>query len=396
MESLKELYKIGVGPSSSHTIAPSRALKMFDTQYSFTDRYVIELYGSLSLTGKGHFTDVVLKQTVDKPVEVIFKLEWKYPFDNGLIIKGYQADEKVDQWVVYSLGGGSIRILDYPTDFQKQVYYLNTYSEIKQYCKHKQIDLVQFVLEHEPDILDYMEKIVDAMVISVKQGLKAKGKLLGPFNMPRIAGQLLENLANQSEKKCMAYAYAVMEQNATIQTVVTAPTCGSAGVLASVIYYCLHDLGFSREDVKKALVVGGVFGNLIKKNSTISGAQGGCQAEVGSACSMAAAAYAYLLGLCLNGIEQAAEIAMEHHLGLTCDPVGGYVIIPCIERNAIASIRAIDAALLAKSLGGLKTGRVSFDQVINTMNYTGKRLPLELRETSLGGLAIENIPFEDC
>lgn len=238
-------------------------------------------------------------------------------------------------------------------------------------------------------------EILDAMLKSVETGLKTTGVLPGRLKMERSARAIYLKASSVSDPmerlklKQLAYAYAASEQNASIAKVVTAPTLGSCGIMAGMMYYYYKDAGISKQRLVKALGVGGIFGNIIKTNATISGAVGGCQAEVGAACCMAAAASAYLNDLNLKQIEYAAEIAMEHHLGLTCDPVGGYVIIPCIERNGVALLRAFDAMLLAKTMGKIKPNRVSFDMVVNTMSYTGQKLPLELKETSLGGLAAE-------
>lgn len=232
---------------------------------------------------------------------------------------------------------------------------------------------------------------------AVHRGLNKEGQLLGRLNMPRVAKELYENIVESDSKrqKLIAYAYANMEENATLGQVVTAPTCGASGIMASLMTYYTNDEPFEHDKLIDALAVAGIFGNIIKQNATISGAQGGCQAEVGVGCVMAAAAYATLHDYSLEEIEYACEIAMEHHLGLTCDPVGGYVIIPCIERNAAAVLRAVDAVAMSKMLLKTKPNRVTFDQVVNTMNYTGKKIAIELRETALGGLAQEIIIDEN-
>lgn len=395
MEAIKELYKIGSGPSSSHTIAPQRAMKMYMESNSTANRFVVELYGSLSLTGKGHFTDHAIKKVCEPfTCDVVFKITWPYDFPSGLIIKGYHNQEPLEEWVVYSLGGGSIKILNHNTDFQKSIYNEKNLTEIKTYCLENNITYYDYCYQNEKGLYEYLETMLDAMFLAINNGLKAVGFLLGPLDMPRIAKKLYinANLAGvpsdqKNSQLLVSYAYANMEENGTLGEVVTAPTCGASGILASCLYHYHFDLGYSKKDCINALATAGVFGNVIKTNATISGAIGGCQAEVGAGCAMAAAAISQLIGGSLDEIEYAAEIAMEHHLGLTCDPVGGYVIIPCIERNGVASLRARDAAYMSKSIVNIKKPRVSFDDVVYTMNYTGEKIAIELRETSLGGLA---------
>ena len=302
---------------------------------------------------------------------------------------------------MFSLGGGSIRILELTEEEAQDPYPEKNMTEIMEWCQSHHASLFDYVLEHEPDIESYLNTILDAMMSSVEKGLEATGILPGKLRMERSAKAIFlksKSVEDEMERirlRQMAYAYAASEQNASIATVVTAPTLGSCGIMAGLMYYYYNDVGISRQRLIRALAVGGLFGNVIKANATISGAVGGCQAEVGAACCMAAAASAYLNELGLKQIEYAAEIAMEHHLGLTCDPVGGYVIIPCIERNGVALLRSLDAMLLAKYMGKIKENRVRFDMVVNTMSYTGQKLPLELKETSLGGLATEVKVIED-
>lgn len=397
MESLKELYRIGYGPSSSHTLAPARACQLYLTEYPQADHLRVELYGSLSLTGKGHFTDVIIQRTfAPRPCEVQFKLDWREVFPNGFYIYGFDAQSNlIARWTVFSLGGGSIRILEKSEDEKNEPYPERSMNEILSLAASNQWSLWDYVIHYEPQIEDYLMEILDAMLKSVETGLKTTGVLPGRLKMERSARAIYLKASSVSDPmerlklKQLAYAYAASEQNASIAKVVTAPTLGSCGIMAGMMYYYYKDAGISKQRLVKALGVGGIFGNIIKTNATISGAVGGCQAEVGAACCMAAAASAYLNDLNLKQIEYAAEIAMEHHLGLTCDPVGGYVIIPCIERNGVALLRAFDAMLLAKTMGKIKPNRVSFDMVVNTMSYTGQKLPLELKETSLGGLAAE-------
>ncbi len=395
MESLRELYKAGYGPSSSHTLAPMRACELFKKQTKEASSYLVELYGSLALTGKGHFTDHIIIKSLDPvPTQVKFYATWDYAYPHGLKLKALDEYEQViKEWVVYSLGGGSIEVLNENFDFQKQIYKEKDFNEIVAFCKEHEFSLADYVYHYEPDIKEHLNKMFDAMLSSVRIGLEQEGLLPGTLKLPRVAKNLniKANTLDSNEKKkrlkLISYAYAANEQNASNEVVVTAPTMGACGVMASFMYYAYNDLGFSRHRLIDAMAVGGVIGNVIKRNATISGAEGGCQAEVGSATSMTAAAKAYLDGHSIKVIETAAEIAMEHHLGLTCDPIGGYVMIPCIERNGNAILRAFDAVFMAENLSLVKDNVVNFDDVVETMNYTGSKLAVELKETSLGGLA---------
>lgn len=397
MESIKELYRIGPGPSSSHTIAPWRAANLFKEKYKEALSFSVELYGSLSLTGKGHMTDQIIIDTFKpKPCTIHFRLNWEYKYDNGLIFRAYDArSTEIAVWTVFSLGGGSIKILEEASENAHTVYPYASMEEIIQDTKQLHFSMPQLVWSYEPHLAEHLSDVLTAMFSAVKRGLEASGTLPGKLNVERIAKSLYlqarsqDDEAEEKKLKLIAYAYANSEENASGHMVVTAPTLGASGVMASLMYHLYYDLGYTRHKLIEALEVAGLFGNVIKKNATISGAVGGCQAEIGSACSMAAAAYAYVLGLDIDVIAYAAEIAMEHHLGLTCDPVGGYVIIPCIERNAAAVLRAMDAVLLAKTISKARVHRISFDQVVHTMNYTGQKIARELRETSLGGLAKE-------
>jgi len=397
MESLRELYKIGPGPSSSHTIAPWKAAMLFKEAFPDAVSFDAELYGSLSLTGKGHFTDQIIIQTfAPKMCKVYFRLNWEHLYENGLIYKAYdERNNLIGLWTIFSLGGGSIKILESDFDYQRTIYPYPDYESVARDCKNMHLSLPALIKFYEPDIEKYLEMILEAMLKSVKRGLERTGTLPGLLEVNRIAKSLYLQAESQDSEsarnrlKILSYAYANNEENASGGMVVTAPTCGSSGVMAALMYHFYYDLGYSKQKLVQALMAGGMFGNIVKMNATISGAVGGCQAEIGTACSMAAAATAYLHELSLKQLETAAEIAMEHHLGLTCDPVGGYVIIPCIERNGAAALRALDAAFMAEHLGAIKDNKISFDMVVRTMNYTGKKIVLELRETALGGLATE-------
>lgn len=399
MESLKELYKIGSGPSSSHTIAPQRAVKLFLDKYKDTVSLRVVLYGSLSLTGKGHFTDqAVIMAAKDIPCTVEFSsADWEHDFPNGLTIEGFDCEQNpTGNWTVFSLGGGSIKVLNENFDFQKNVYPHDSIEKIKKVCKRKKYGFEEYVFEIEPELRPYLKNILNAMIDAVERGMRAEGYLLGHLRIKRSAKDMFRSLSNLGDvfsesvlknRKLCTYAYANMEENACLGAVVTAPTCGSSGVLAACMYYYFHDKRYDLDRLVNALAVAGIFGNVVKTNATISGAEGGCQAEVGVACAMSAAAISYLEGASIEVIEYAAEIAMEHHLGLTCDPLSGYVIIPCIERNAVATNRAFEAAHTASFLAAHKKILITFDMVVETMKYTGSKIALELRETSLGGLA---------
>lgn len=394
MKSLKELYRMGPGPSSSHTIGPMRCAKLFLERYPQADAFVAHLYGSLAMTGKGHFTDKIIVETLAPyPCEVIFETTPPLIHPNTLMLEAFNKGECIGSLTFYSVGGGAIRIEGEPSGEGKDVYPHHFLKDIIAYCKQHDISLWEYVNEFDP-MNDYMDQIMEQMLSTVDRGLKEEGLLPGKLHLERMGKALYQqalacNIASHQEKLLLcSYAYAACEENAAGHMTVTAPTLGSSGILPAIVTYYYKDLHYGRDEIRNGLKIAGLIGNIIKENATISGAQGGCQAEVGAAISMAAAMCAYLDGGSLDTIEYAAEIAMEHHLGLTCDPVGGYVMIPCIERNAVGVLRALDASLLAKHLSHLrKEHSISFDMVVHTMNYTGKKIPIELRETSLGGLA---------
>ena len=395
MQSIKELYKIGRGPSSSHTLAPERACNLFVETFGKDPYYEAELFGSLSLTGVGHRTDKVIEETLPGETKVIFSLDWQEEFPNGFYLRSFDESHKLKhQWTVFSLGGGSIQIKERPVDWNDEIYHEKSLKEIFEVVKNENMTLLDYIYSHEPDLKKYLEKILIAMLDCVSNGLNHEGYLPGKLHLLRSAKELFNsaNLANDREKNkllLMSYAYGANEENAAGNTCVTAPTLGACGVMAAYMYYAYYDLKVSKEKLVDALAIGGLFGNLIKSNATISGAVGGCQAEVGAAVSMTAASCAYVLDLTMDQIEYAAEIGMEHNLGLTCDPVFGYVMIPCIERNAMGVLRAIDSAELSKHMSPIRKHLISFDMVVKTMNETGKQIPIELKETSEGGLAKE-------
>lgn len=394
MESLKELYKIGRGPSSSHTMGPEKACKIFQKHNPEADRFEAILYGSLSKTGVGHGTDKVIKVTFEPtPCDVIFNNdEIELPHPNTMDLIAYKDGIEIKRIRVLSVGGGKVEIVGYKNVDPPKIYDLSTFSEIAEHCKKNHMRLCQYVEEVEGiEIRDYLLKIWNQMKLSIHIGLETEGVLPGGLNVKRKAKKLYshqhidESAQTKENRVVSAYAFAVSEQNADGEVIVTAPTCGSAGVMPSVLYYQQMKRGYTDLEIIRALETGGIIGNLIKTNASISGSECGCQAEIGSACAMASAALGELFGLETDKIEYAAEIAIEHHLGLTCDPICGLVQIPCIERNAVAAMRAINAVSLASFLSD--TRKISVDEVIEVMRMTGKDIPGRYRETAEGGLA---------
>ena len=395
MKSIRDLYKIGKGPSSSHTMGPARAAEIFKSENPDAERYEVVLYGSLAKTGVGHGTDRVLRDVfAPKDVQIVFAEhdpdDLKHP--NTLDLSAFTGAEKTAFLRVESIGGGDIVVEGRPGLEPPEVYPENSFAEIAQFCAWRQVSLPQYVEMNEgPEIWDFLKDIWNAMRKEIHDGLSAEGVLPGGLNVQRKAKYLFERghqvdipQVRELQQVC-AYAFAAAEQNAGNGTIVTAPTCGSCGVLPAVLLYLQDKYKFTDEKIAEALSVAGLLGCLIKRNASVSGAECGCQAEIGSACSMAAAAMSQLMGLSIQEIEYSAEIAMEHHLGLTCDPICGLVQIPCIERNAVAAKRAIDASNLAHMLVGTRT--ISFDMVVRTMYETGLSINKAFRETSEGGLA---------
>lgn len=398
MESLRELYKIGVGPSSSHTMGPQRAAKRILELYPDASRFHVDLHGSLALTGKGHLTDYIIEKTFSpKPVTFSFKSDALDFHPNGMIMHVFDAnDQEVKAIEVYSIGGGSILFKGDMEEKAKHVYQQNNMDEILKYVDTHGISLYEYVLFNEGEDFDhYLSTILEAMFESVENGLKNEGIIHGKLKLKRVAKSIFQQAQNtrrEADRERLfitSYAYAVAEENADGGQIVTAPTCGASGIMPAILYYCYKQLHIEKKDLIKALAIGGLFGNVVKANATISGADGGCQAEVGTACAMAAATMAWIYELNNSLIEYAAEMGLEHNLGLTCDPVGGYVQIPCIERNGYGSLRALDAAMMAKQLGYLRKNKVSFDTIVKVMKETGKDLSSAYKETSLGGLAKE-------
>ncbi len=395
MKSIRQVYKIGRGPSSSHTMGPERAAARFLQQCPDADRYVVTLYGSLAKTGKGHGTETAIEATFAPiPVQIDVNLDrgLKLPHENTLDIAGYRGEELLLQKRYMSIGVGDVVEEGEDQPESPEVYKENSYAEIAAYCKARNIRLSEYVRRMEGDeIFSYLSEVWDAMQASVLEGLSKTGVLPGGLGVERRAQELIdarhmdESKETYETRVVCAYAFAVSEQNADGGRIVTAPTCGSCGVVPAVLKYYKDARGYTDRQILDALAAGGIVGALVKTNASVSGAECGCQAEIGTACAMAAAALAELVGMGVDQIEYSAEIAIEHHLGLTCDPIYGLVQIPCIERNAVAAMRAINAVTLANFL--THTRKISLDLVIKTMYNTGRDLNRRYRETADGGLA---------
>ena len=395
MKSIREIYKIGKGPSSSHTMGPERAAGLFKKEHPDADAFEVILYGSLSKTGIGHGTDRVIREVLaPMPAKINFSKEdlpGSHP--NTMDFFALKDGKKIGSLRVESIGGGDIRvpgqsILDTP-----EVYPENSFAEIADFCKWRYIDkLSDYVeLNEGEDIWEFLMQVWLSMKQSIEDGLAADGILPGGLKVQRKAKSLYEQSDSELApgmkefKHIAAYAYAVAEQNADNGTIVTAPTCGACGVLPAVLKYAQDTRNYTDEQITRGLAAAGIIGSLTKRNASISGAECGCQAEIGTACSMAAAALAELYEQNLDQVEYAAEAAMEHHLGLTCDPICGLVQIPCIERNAVAAMRAMNACNLSYFLTGSRN--ISYDMVCRAMHETGINLNHRFRETSEGGLA---------
>lgn len=396
MKSIKELYRIGTGPSSSHTMGPRVASERFLASHTDANRFEVTLYGSLAATGKGHMTDVAIIDTFNKSgfqVEIIWKPTVFLPFHpNGMTFRSFDKNEKMtDEWTVYSVGGGAIEEEGKPRENNKDVYDMQHLTQILEYCESSGRCYWEYVEICEgKEIWDFLKIVWDTMKHAVERGLVAEGRLPGPLNLRRKAPSYhvkaewyTDNL--KARGLVFAYALAVSEENASGGEIVTAPTCGSCGVLPGVLYHLWKSHKFSEQQILRAIATAGLFGNVVKHNASISGAEVGCQGEVGVACAMAAVAACQLFGGSPAQIEYAAEMGLEHHLGMTCDPVCGLVQIPCIERNAYAAARALDANIYASFSDGIH--RVSFDKLIQVMKETGHDLPSLYKETGTGGLA---------
>ena len=393
MDSIKNIYKTGRGPSSSHTMAPQNAATIFKNKYPDAAMYSVELYGSLALTGRGHLTDKVILETLgSEKTKIIFNYDEVFTYHpNAMKFKAFDKDgNRISKWLIFSVGGGELKEMNEPRDeSHEEVYFESNMDEILAYCNDDNISLVEYIDKYE-NLNEYLQYVWTVMQSTVIKGLDKTGVLPGRLQVKRKARDFYEQYKSKKVNEIYSYAaaLAVSEENASGGIVVTAPTCGASGVVPAVLSYAKEIDGKSDIEIVNALKVAGLIGLLAKNNASISGAEVGCQGEVGVACSMAAAAYAYLLGGTNAQIEYAAEIALEHHLGLTCDPVNGEVQIPCIERNAIATSKAITAAKYAMLTDG--SHYISLDHAIQTMKETGLDLSTKYKETSKGGLALRD------
>lgn len=395
MESIKKLYKIGNGPSSSHTMGPLKAAEIFASRHPRASRFEVTLYGSLAATGKGHLTDAAILKalTAVAPTSINWKPDTVLPFHtNGMTFVAYDANgESSEPWTVYSVGGGDIVEEGQSCLPAANIYELSKIKDIQAYCEKTGKSYWEYVEDNEgPEIWDYLAEVWKVMKEAVERGIEAEGVLPGGLGVRRKAVSYYVHAAGYSSSLksrglVYAYALAVSEENAAGGRIVTAPTCGSCGIVPAVLYHLYTSKGFSEKRILRALATAGLFGNVVKHNASVSGAEVGCQGEVGVACAMAAAAASQLFGGTPAQIEYSAEMGLEHHLGLTCDPVCGLVQIPCIERNAYAAARALDANLYAAFSDGRHS--VDFDRIVEVMKQTGHDIPSLYKETAMGGLA---------
>ena len=394
MKSLRELYRVGLGPSSSHTMGPRFAAQAFKPLTAGAARVRVTLYGSLAATGRGHLTDVAVCAPFEPlPVDLVWRAEESLPrHPNGLRLEALAADGTVlAERVVYSVGGGALLDENGVSVGVSDVYPYASMQEVLEHCERDNLQFWEIVGLHEgAPVWTFLAGIWQAMSRAIARGLEAEGRLPGTLNVARKAssyharGSAMSGYFGETAR-LFSFALAVSEENASGGEIVTAPTCGASGVLPAVLYFLQQQAGLSDEKVIRALATAGLIGNLVKRNASISGAEVGCQGEVGTACAMAAGAAAQLFGGSIRQVEYAAEMGLEHHLGLTCDPIGGYVQIPCIERNAIAAVRAVDCAAYALLSDGQHI--ISFDEVVQTMWETGRDMHSDYRETAVGGLA---------
>lgn len=394
MESIKEIYKIGLGPSSSHTMGPKTAAERFLSRNSTAARFEVTLYGSLAATGEGHLTDLAIINVLQPvaPTEIIWQPDIFLPFHpNGMKFCSFDSNNAtLEEWTVYSIGGGDI-VEEGETRTKNHIYAMSKIVDIQQWCETTGKTYWEYVDENEgPEVWDYLARVWNVMKNAVERGIEAEGVLPGGLGVRRKAVSYYVHASGyagslKSRGLVYAYALAVSEENASGGEIVTAPTCGSCGIVPAVLYHLHTSKGFSEQRILRALATAGIFGNVVKTNASVSGAEVGCQGEVGVACAMAAAAACQLFGGTPAQIEYSAEMGLEHHLGLTCDPVCGLVQIPCIERNAYAAARALDANLYSQFSDGRHS--VSFDRIVEVMKQTGHDLPSLYKETAQGGLA---------
>ena len=396
MESIRQLYKIGQGPSSSHTMGPRKAAKAFAGEAAGASSCTVTLFGSLAATGKGHLTDKAILDELQPhfTTEIEWKPETVLPFHTNAMTFKAVFDDGREPLVrtYYSVGGGDIVLEGEPRTPAKSIYPMHKIKEIQKWCENTGKTYWEYVEEAEgPEIWDYLAEVWRVMKAAVQRGIEAEGVLPGGLGVRRKAVSYYVHAAGYSQSLksrglVYAYALAVSEENASGGEIVTAPTCGSCGIVPAVLYHLHTSKGFSEKRILRALATAGLFGNVVKYNASVSGAEVGCQGEVGVACAMAAAAASQLFGGTPAQIEYSAEMGLEHHLGLTCDPVCGLVQIPCIERNAYAAARALDANLYAAFSDGRHS--VDFDRIVEVMKQTGHDIPSLYKETSQGGLAV--------
>lgn len=396
MESIRQLYKIGHGPSSSHTMGPRHAAIAFaERSRDKVSRYVVTLYGALAATGRGHLTDQAILSVLTPvaPTEIVWQPEVVLPFHtNGMKFDAFDSEgHLVDTWTVYSVGGGDIVEEGQERTGGEAIYPLTKIKDIQAECEKNGTSYWEYVDKYEgAGIWDYLRQVWNVMKAAVERGIEAEGVLPGGLGVRRKAVSYYvhaEGYSQSLKSRGLVYAYAlaVSEENASGGEIVTAPTCGSCGIVPAVLYHLHKSKGFSEQRILRALATAGLFGNVVKHNASVSGAEVGCQGEVGVACAMAAAAASQLFGGTVAQIEYSAEMGLEHHLGLTCDPVCGLVQIPCIERNAYAAARALDANLYAAFSDGRHS--VDFDRIVEVMKQTGHDIPSLYKETAKGGLA---------
>ena len=397
MKTIREIFRIGYGPSSSHTMGPRKAAELFSERYADAARYQVHLFGSLSATGKGHLTDAAILDVLPT-AEIVWHEEFLPFHPNGMRFCAWnEANQQVGDWTVYSIGGGALA--EDPDNSEcliqesnlPEIYPLSRLADIKAYCEKMGWDYWEYVEHYEgKEIWEYLREVWQVMREAVERGLDHEGVLPGDLHLRRKAASYYIKVAAYKDNLrtrglVFSYALAVSEENASGGKIVTAPTCGSCGVLPAVLYHSWRSRDFSETRILHALATAGLIGNVVKENASISGAEVGCQGEVGVACAMASGAVNQLFGGTLAQIEYAAEMGLEHHLGMTCDPVCGLVQIPCIERNAFAAARALDSNMYAAFSDG--THNVTFDRVVDVMKQTGHDLPSLYKETSQGGLA---------
>ncbi len=394
MRSIKDVYKIGYGPSSSHTMGPQKAAQQFNDRHPDASSFEVTLYGSLAATGKGHMTDTAILKSLNAPTGIIWKPDIFLPYHpNGMTFKSFDEKKNItEEWTVYSIGGGDLAVEGQEASLYDEIYPLNFMTEILDWCEKTGRSYWEYVIQYEnqTELSDYLMEVWQVMKEAVERGLQAEGVLPGPLNLSRKAAYYHIKATGfthtlKSRGMVFSYALAVSEENASGGKIVTAPTCGSCGVMPAVLYHLSKSYEFSDIRILRALMTSGLIGNIVRTNASISGAEVGCQGEVGVACAMAAGAANQLFGGSPAQIEYSAEMALEHHLGMTCDPICGLVQIPCIERNAFAAARALDSNIYSTFTDGHH--RVSFDKVVETMMETGNDLPSPYKETSTGGLA---------